>query len=165
MRDEVLSVRRYEPRDREALWNLHVAALREVGAYLGEGKWDDDLHDIEGAYFEDGGEFLVGEVDGRLVAMGALKKTRADAAELKRMRVASRFQGRGFGERMLFLLEGRAMEMGYSLLHLDTSLGQIAARSLYGKHGYCEVRRGRIGSLECVFMEKFIEKGIGRSRG
>lgn len=159
MHDEALSIRRYEPRDHKAVWNLHVTALREVGAYLGEGKWDEDLHNIEGAYLEDGGEFLIGEVDGELAAMGALKKTAADSAEIKRMRVASSFQGRGFGERMLFLLEKRAMEMGYSLLHLDTSLGQIAARSLYGKHGYREVRRGKIGHLECVFMEKCIGRG------
>jgi ribosomal protein S18 acetylase RimI-like enzyme len=160
MDDEALSIRRYEPRDYEAVWNLHITALREVGAYLGEGKWDDDLRDIEGAYLGDDGEFLVGEMNGNIAAMGALKKTAPNRAEIKRMRVAARFRGRGFGERMLSVLEARAMEMGYSSLHLDTSLGQTAARNLYEKNGYREVRRGYIGALECVFMEK----RIGRRR-
>ncbi len=161
MHDEALSIRRYEPRDREAVWNLHNVALRDAGAHLGNGEWDDDLRDIEGVYLEVGGEFLIGEIGGDVVAMGALKKTSSGAAEIKRMRVAPKFQRRGLGQRMLSLLEARAMALGYSSLRLDTTVGQIAAREMYAKNGYMEMNRGRIGHLECVFMEK----GIGRSRG
>jgi ribosomal protein S18 acetylase RimI-like enzyme len=160
-RCDAFSIRRYVPRDREAVWSLHNEVLHTAGAHLGNGQWDDDLHDIEGSYLENRGEFLVGETNGKLVAMGAVKKTGADAAEIKRMRVESRFRGRSFGKRMLSLLEERAADLGYSLLRLDTSLGQTAARSLYEKNGYRETEHGRIGHLECVFMEK----GIGRSRG
>ncbi len=50
---EAFSIRRYEASDRETVWKLHNAALETTGAYLGKGKWDDDLHDIEGACLED----------------------------------------------------------------------------------------------------------------
>lgn len=147
-RDESFSIRRYEPRDLEAVWNFHNEALHKAGARLGNGSWDDDLHDIEGVYLEDGGE---------IVAMGAIRKTVPDPAEIKRMRLAPKLQKRGFGQGLLSLLEERAADIGYSSLHLDATFGQIAARVMYGKNGYMEIGRGEIGPFECVFMEK----GIG----
>lgn len=155
-RYEALCVRRCEPRDSEAVWDLHNVALDDVGANLGEGSRDDDLRDVEGSYLKSGGESLFGELDGAIVAMGALRRSGPDRAEVRRMRVAPGFRGRGFGERMLLLLEERATETGHSLLHLDTSLSQTAALCLYEKHGYREVRRERAGPLERVFMEKEI---------
>ncbi len=159
--DDAIFIRRYEPRDYDAVWKLHNAALQDAGAHLGNGSWDDDFHDIEGVYLEDGGEFLVGELDGKIVAMGALKRTGRSLAEIKRMRVAPKFQGRGFGQELLALLEKRTVELGCPSLHLDTTAGQLAARVMYAKNGYMETGRGRIGPFERVFMEK----ELGRSRG
>lgn len=147
-RDDALFIRRYESRDHEA------------GAHLGNGSWDDDLHSIEGVYLESGGEFLVGEFGGEIAAMGALRKTGRSRVELKRMRVTPSFQRRGFGQKLLSLLEVRAVELGYFSLHLDATVGQVAARVMYRKNGYKETGRGRVGPFECVFMEK----EIGRSR-
>jgi hypothetical protein len=65
-----LHIRHYEPGDKRAVRRLHDEALNEVGAHLGAGPWDDDLDDIEGVYLESGGEFLVGELEGEVVAMG-----------------------------------------------------------------------------------------------
>lgn len=152
-------IRRYTASDYESVWTLHNAALHEVGAHLGSGPWDDDLHDIESVYLESGGEFLVGTLAGEIVAMGAVRKTEADRAELKRMRVAPKLQGRGFGQRILRALEERAVVLGYMSLHLDTTVQQIAARRMYEKNGYRETGRGEIGPFECVFFEKEFGKG------
>lgn len=40
------------------------------------------------------------------------------------------------------------------MLHLDTTVNQWAARCLYEGNGYRELRRGRIGSFDCVFYER-----------
>ena len=149
-----LRIRRYEPGDREAVWRLHNEALDAVGAHLGNGEWDDDLHGIEGAYLEAGGEFLVGVLDGRVVAMGALRRISQEVAEIKRMRVEPALQGRGYGQALLDALHGRAAELGYSTLRLDTTVHQRVARSLYEGNGYGEARRGRIGPFDCVFYER-----------
>ena len=152
--DEGLQVRRYEPGDREAVWRLHNEALDEVGAHLGNGPWDDDLHEIEASYLKTGGEFLVGVLDGRVVAMGALRRVSSEEAEVKRMRVEPALQGRGYGQSLLEALHRRATELGYSTLRLDTAVRQRAARSLYERNGYREVGRGRIGQFDCVFYER-----------
>ena len=70
-----MKIRRFRREDAEAVWSLHNLALHDVGAHAGDGPWDYDLHAIEKVYLKGGGEFLVGIVDGRLIAMGALKKT------------------------------------------------------------------------------------------
>ena len=147
------TIRRYEPGDREAVWNLHNDALNDVGAHLGNGTWDDDLHAIESVYLADGGEFLVGEQDGHLVAMGALRRASGERAGITRMRGAPAFQGRGIGQTLLDALHRRAAELGYATLHLDTTVQQTAARRLYEKNGYREVGRGPVGPFECVYYE------------
>ncbi len=137
----MFTVRRYTFTDQEAVEHLHVVALQQTGAYLGRGPWDDDIYAIEETYLEHGGEFLIGECDGQMVAMGALKQTNPQRAEIKRMRVAPSYQGRGFGQRMLDELEARARTLGYQTLHLDTSILQIPAQKLYEKNGYREIGR------------------------
>jgi len=137
----MFTLRRYTSSDQEAVEHLHVSAMRQTGAYLGRGLWDDDVYAIEEAYLENGGEFLIGECDGLLVAMGALKRTGPQRAEIKRMRVSPQYQGRGYGQRILEELEARARALGYQILHLDTSLLQIPAQKLYEKNGFRAVGR------------------------
>ena len=82
--------------DADAVWHLHDAALEDAGAHGGRGPWEDDLRDIRGTYLDSGGDFLVGLLDGELVAMGGLLIRAAEEAEIKRMRVHPEFQRRGF---------------------------------------------------------------------
>lgn len=86
--------------------------------------------------------------------MGALKRTGGRRAEIKRLRVRPGLWRRGHGQEMLSALERRAVELGYSALHLDTTVGQTAARRLYEKNGFREAGRAALGGFECVFYEK-----------
>ena len=124
------------------------------GLIWGAVPWDDDIFAIEEVYLKHQGEFLVGECDGLLVAMGALKRTGPERAEIKRMRVHPDYQGRGYGQLILDELEARARALGYRTLHLDTSILQIPAQRLYEKNGYVEVGRDRYGQLEVILYEK-----------
>jgi ribosomal protein S18 acetylase RimI-like enzyme len=137
----MLILRRYQPTDQEAVEHLHVHAIQQVGAYLGRGPCDDDISALEETYLHDGGEFLIGEYAGQFVAMGALKCTGEQQAEIKRMRVHPEHQGRGYGQLILRELEARARALGYQKLHLDTSILQLPAQTLYEKHGFHEVGR------------------------
>lgn len=150
---ERLHIRRYRPEDHAAVLELHETALRQTGAFIEDPEMDRDMHGIEASYLSDG-EFLVGVVDGQIVAMGALRKTSPGWAEVKRMRVARDHQSLGFGQAVLDALERRAVELGYTDLHLDTGVNLEAARSLYERNGYREARRGKVGPFDCVFYEK-----------
>jgi ribosomal protein S18 acetylase RimI-like enzyme len=150
----MFTLRRYTATDQEAVEHLHVQAIQETGAYLGRGPWDDDVYAIEDAYLKNQGEFLIGEEDGQFVAMGALRHTSRERAEIKRMRVQREYQGRGYGQMILDALEARAQALGYQTLHLDTSVLQIPARKLYEKNGFHEVGRDFYQDLEVILYEK-----------
>src|SRR5256714_6464281 len=96
----------------------------------------------------------VGECDGLFVAMGALKRTSPERAEIKRMRVHPDYQGRSYGQLILDELEARARALGYQTLHLDTSILQIPAQRLYEKNGFREVGRDIYQGLEVILYEK-----------
>ena len=151
-----LRVRRYERGDHTAVLKLHEAGLREMGTLIEEPGFYLDLLDIEGAYLEDDGEFLVGVCEGQVVAMGGLQKTSPERAEVKRMRVASAFRRRGFGQEILDVLHQRAAELSYAALHLDTGVSHGAARTLYESNGYRRTRFGKVGPVDCIFYEKSI---------
>jgi ribosomal protein S18 acetylase RimI-like enzyme len=150
----MLKIRRYRASDHDAVWDLHNLALNQVGAHGGNGSWDEDLHHIESVYLEAGGEFVVGTIGGRIVAMGGLQCVGRGHAAVKRMRVHPDFQRRGFGQTILRALEGRAMELGYRHLSLDTTTGQTAAQALYARNGYAAVGRDRYGPFELILYEK-----------
>ncbi len=152
----MMEVRRYRASDHDAVWELHNIALNEVGAHAGNGPWDDDLHRIEDEYIEAGGEFYVGSVDGRIVAMGGLKRLSDCCAEICRMRVHPDFQRRGLGGRILRMLEKQARELGFRRLTLETTVGQVAAIGMYLKAGYGEVSRARKLGFEVLVFEKSI---------
>lgn len=150
----MLSIRRYTPADQEAIEHLHVLALKQAGAYLGRGPWDDDICAIEEIYLNRQGEFLIGECGRLLVAMGAFRRTSSTRAEIKRMRVHPDYQRRGFAQLILNELEVRARTLGYTTLHLDTSTVQIAAQRLYEKNGFREVGRAKYRRFENILYEK-----------
>ena len=151
---QAVSIRRYGHTDREAVRRLHDEALHDAGAHLGDGPWDADLDAIEAVYLRNGGEFLVGVMEDRVVAMGALRRDADGLAWITRMRVAPRLQGRGIGQTLLDALHRRAAELGYETLHLDTTVGQTAARRLYERNGYRETGRGTVGPFECLYYER-----------
>ena len=156
--EKELYIRRYSPNDREVVWRLHDVALRDAGIHLGDdGPWYDDLGEVPEVYLRGGGEFFVGVLGGEIVAMGGVKKTDENRAEIKYMRVDPGLKRRGLGQTILAALEQSATELGYETLHLDTAARQKAARRLYEANGYREIRRDRKGSIDCIFYEKRLD--------
>ncbi|GCE09132.1 GNAT family N-acetyltransferase [Dictyobacter aurantiacus] len=150
-----MKIRQYRPADQGAVWALHKAALHGTGADLEDEQWDADLFQIEEVYLDNQGEFLVGEIENRIVAMGAIKKITSTRSEIKRMRVHPDFQKRGLGQMMLTRLEARAIALGYQVLQLDTTTLQVAAQQLYRKNGFVQLEQTEtIKGLTVLFFEK-----------
>jgi len=75
-----------------------------------------------------------------LAAVGALREIDAGRAELKSMRAAPAYRGKGAGEAILRHLIAEAARRGYTWLGLETGRlpAFLPARSLYAKHGFTE---------------------------
>jgi len=152
---EKICFRRYQPQDLDQVRELHELALREAGAFATSGRWDDDLDDIAANYLAGNGNFLVGEGEGMLIAMGAWRRISGARAEIKRMRVHPNWQGLGLGRQMLEALEAEIIESDYAEIVLDTTIQQAPAQELYLSSGYRETRRMTEGyPLETIFYAK-----------
>ncbi len=85
------------------------------------------------------GYFVVAKLYGDVVGCGALKCS-TSFAEIKRMWVAPQSRGLGIGKCLLEELEELALDRELRLLRLETNKALLAARSLYVKSGYREVK-------------------------
>lgn len=145
--------RGYEPSDHDAVHALHERGLRAAGTWTDPAELPDrveaDLEDIEDAYLDSGGEFLVceGAGDGGpgLLAMGGFRPLPAETfhdrpdgrtAELKRMRVDPDHHREGVGSALLRELERSAEAAGFEYLVLDTGVEMDGARAFYERYGY-----------------------------
>lgn len=82
--------------------------------------------------------FVSYRVDGRLLAIGALKQLDPRHGEIKSMHTAQAARGRGLGRLMVEHLIGVARDRGYLSLSLETgSMAEFApARALYASAGF-----------------------------
>jgi len=85
------------------------------------------------------GAFLVGYLDGRAIACGAVRRLGSDVAEIKRMYVDPHARGSGIGRRVLAELESWAREAGVKRIVLETGERQIEALALYENAGFVRV--------------------------
>lgn len=160
-----LTIRRYRPGDEAALRELQRVALTGADAYFGEGAVDEDLGRVESVYLDAGGEFLVGEIGGEIVASGAVRRPSdvvrdllggvdaAAVAELKRFYVHPERHRRGIGQAIYDDLERKARELGYEALVAETTARQTAARRFYEANGFDEtLREAAESDGECYEM-------------
>jgi putative acetyltransferase len=75
-----------------------------------------------------------------LAAVGALKELGAGRGELKSMRAAPAYRGKGAGKAILAHLMAEARRRGYHWLGLETGRPEpfVPARRLYEQHGFAE---------------------------
>ncbi|MFP4106610.1 MAG: GNAT family N-acetyltransferase [Phycisphaerae bacterium] len=151
-----LEIRRYRPGDAEAVWDLHNRALYAAGSHPGSGQWDEDVRHIQREYLNPGGEFLVGLLDGALVAMGGYQPApdRQNVALVRRMRVDPSCQRHGFGRAIYSELERRARQVGIELFRLDTTTRQRPAQKFYESQGFQPVGTDRFGRFDLIIYEK-----------
>jgi GNAT superfamily N-acetyltransferase len=151
----ILRIRRYATADSATVFALHQECLAQVGLRPGDGVYyDDDFAHVEEVYLRAGGEFLVGEVDGEIAAIGGLRRVNDVVAEMVRLRVRPDRQGQGYGAAIVAVLEERAAELGYRVLHADTTVKQPVAMELYRSSGWREINRKVTGATVTVYFEK-----------
>lgn len=152
-----MHIRRYKDRDKEFVRSLHKVAMEKVDSFI-PGPWDTDMNAIFEVYLNGRGDFLVVEVDNKIIAMGALRPIDDTRAEIKRMRVHSDFQRQSFGQRILAELELKAKSLGYKFLELDTLENQTGAIRFFRKNGYKLTRTRSFKGREQYLFRKEICK-------
>jgi len=139
------------------------------------------MHNIPEAYLTPGGEFIVGELDGRIVALAAFRRESDGRASVHRVGVHPALQRRGVGRALMAELEDRARRAEIAFFHLDTSIDQVAAQTLYlaDVQAWLDdaptIRKNAVLAYDFVFTasreffdagdERARDKRAGRARG
>ncbi len=143
-----------------------VALLAELDAYLASLYEPEANHilDVQ-ALLAPQVDFLVAELDGRIVGCGATRRMPGEAdtggqpyGEVKRMFVAPAARGRRIGQRLLATLEQRLRSQGIGLALLETGGDQREAVRLYERGGYRT--RGAFGGYPDNGLSVFYEKRL-----
>ena len=154
---------RYQPEHQKLMLALHRSAVEEFTLGMSQQQDEADLVAIDEVYLHSRGEFLLGFIGERLVAMGGFKRLSDVVAELRRMRIARDLQGQGYGTLMLRELERRAFQSGVRTLCLDTARRRPLTLEFYRKHGYQETGRSFYGTVETVQFSKTLDERVCES--
>ncbi|MCC6453598.1 MAG: GNAT family N-acetyltransferase [Caldilineaceae bacterium] len=132
-----LEIRPFGVGDQEAAKQLVVMGLGERWGWI-DPTLNPDLNDIATTYQT--GIFLVGYLDDRLVATGALLPEVTpggiDALRVVRMSVRADLRGQGIGRRMLDALLDYARVTGCRHIVLETTSTWIDAVRFYTRYGF-----------------------------
>ncbi|PYJ59439.1 MAG: hypothetical protein DME24_12760 [Verrucomicrobia bacterium] len=154
---------RYQPEHQKPMLALHRSAVEEFTLGMSQQQDEADLVTIDEVYLRSRGEFLLGFIGERLVAMGGFKRLSDVVAELRRMRIAHDLQGQGYGTLMLRELERRAFQSGVRTLCLETARRRPLTLEFYRKHGYQETGRSFYGAVETVQFSKTLDEKVCES--
>jgi GNAT superfamily N-acetyltransferase len=151
-----LLLRQFRPGDLDELRALNAYGLTAAGIDPADDYYaDEDFSNLAETYSEQvGGAMLVGEIDEKIIAMGAIRRVDAVTCELLRMRVYPEYQGRGYATAILRLLEREARRLGYTRIELLTGEDQHPAVDIYTRNGYRITRRETVIGIPSVHMRK-----------
>lgn len=123
--------------DAPAVRALVFAALAEHGLRPDPAGTDADLDDLAANYPGRGGDFVV-LVDeaGRVIGTCGLYPLGEGEVELRKMYLAPPYRGRGQGKRLLAWALGRARELGFRRIELETAQVLRTAIALYERAGF-----------------------------
>jgi ribosomal protein S18 acetylase RimI-like enzyme len=154
---QTLTIRPYRGGDHDTVVALNAYGLAAAGVPADVDVYAGDLDDVSTTYLTGRSTLLVGEHDGRVVAMGALREVDDLTCEITRMRVAPDAQGRGYGRAILQALEAEAVQRGFSRAVLLTGPDQHPAIDLYQGSGYVVTAAENHGDLAGVRMTKALK--------
>ncbi len=141
--DEKISIREAEERDAPP-----IAAL--VNHFANQGLM---LHRSEEEVRRIIGDFLVAEMDGKIVGCGALARLDANLAEIRSLAVAEEAQGLGIGKKLVGALIEKARERAFPRVCALT-----LQEKFFEKQGFRIVDRQELPPKmwgECIYCPKF----------
>jgi len=151
---------RYRSEYFEQVLALHRSAKSGLNIGISDYDEESDLRNIYKIYINNGGDFIIGLLDGAVAAMGGFQQLSGDSAELRRMRIRKDLQDHGYGSQLLHELEQMAFQRGIRQLSFETAKARPLTLEFYHKHGYQETGVGLYGNVETIHFSKTLDERI-----
>jgi putative acetyltransferase len=124
-----------EPASRE----LVFAILESYGLNPSPQDTDADLYDLQGFYFDRGGDFSVMLEGDRIIGTVALFNLGNQVCELRKMYLDTGYRRRGLGKKLLDYGLAKAGELGFTRVTLETASELKEAVALYESYGFTRI--------------------------
>jgi putative acetyltransferase len=131
-------IRNWQPADRQTAADLIASVLTEYGLGCEPSGADQDVLNVEQAYWKTGGEFWVVEQADCLVGTAAFYPIARgnQAVEIRKMYLLPAVRGQGLGRFLLQALEATIVAQGYQEIWIETATVLKEAVQLYENSGY-----------------------------
>ncbi len=126
-------IRKFAPEDQTTTKAIIYAGLADYFEFIDE-TLNPDLDDIASSFAT--GCFLVGEVDGEIVATGGYKKFDSETVKIERISVHSNFRRLGLASKLFNALILEAKKAGYKRIVLETTSNWDKAIKFWLKNGF-----------------------------
>ena len=110
-----------------------------IDGYFDEKSYEAELSTLPGEYAPPTGRLLLAKYQGNPAGCVAIRKLKKHSCEMKRLYVASEFQGKKIGRILVNALINEAKSIGYRRIVLDTGCKQVEAQNLYRSLGFKEI--------------------------
>ena len=114
------------------------AAFGEYDIKLPAGYSFTDIEDLEEAYLNTAGEFIVLTRGQRIIGFFALLPSNNNQVELKRLYLTAGERGKGLGKYLLNMAVESAKQSGFDRMQLETTSRFVQAVGLYRQFGFVE---------------------------
>ncbi|MEV6772988.1 GNAT family N-acetyltransferase [Nocardia sp. NPDC051030] len=124
----------------DAVGLLRDYTAEVAGRYYGRTISDPELDEYLAEEPADGvAVFLVALWQGKPVGCVGLRRLGPEMGELTKVFIRPGARGEGGGAQLIAAVETAALELGLTVLRLDTRADLVEARALYARHGYREI--------------------------
>lgn len=142
-------IRDWQPRDREAAYDLIAAVLAEYGLVCEPQGADQDVWQVETYYQQSNGQFWVVERQEQIVGTAAYYPVKGDCltVEIRKMYLLPSVRGQGLGRFLLQALEQDIQAKQFQMVRIETASVLKEAVRLYETSQY--IPDARIETQRC----------------
>lgn len=161
-----MTIKRATSKDEVAIRRLVFSVLDSYGLKPSPNDTDADLFDLQGFYFDRGGDFsiLLNE-DCLVIGTVALFTLEDGVCELRKMYLDPVCRGRGLGKQLLDYALSKARELGFTRVTLETASVLKEALSLYERYGFKRVTPHHLAARCDIAMALDIEPNKNAQSG
>ena len=141
---------------------LFEAYARSLPVDLAYQRFEDELTNIESLYGPPRGALFLAMEDESAVGCVAVRHLKDDVCEMKRLYIVPDARGRGLGRSLAEAAIGKARELGYRTMRLDTLTSMTSAAALYRSLGFHEIAAYYETPYPTLFFELRLDDGGAR---